>query len=358
MSESPKVSIIIDNYNYAQYVAEAVESALAQTYPNCEVIVVDDGSTDNSRDVLQHYASQVQLICQPNAGQAAAFNTGFRHCSGDLILFLDSDDRLHLRAMQTLVAAWKPQYSKIQFPLAVIDGDGIATGMTMPSNRLSEGNVLPSLLAKGRYMTAPTSGNLYSRAFLNTVMPMPEREWSQGNDSYLNTVAGFAGPVGAIDYPLGNYRVHGESMSTILYRGQINLVQIEKLITHGERQQALVKRLAEERTLACRPNGLNSHWLQLKLVLTRQKLSSRSLRDWQHLLANCWRFVRSVMTDAEVRPLRRIQLAGWALSSTLAPARFAEVVLAFGFEFIPGSRFSRILRQSWQRSQKSSAASA
>jgi glycosyltransferase involved in cell wall biosynthesis len=88
----PLVSVIIPTYNAAQYVARAVDSALAQTYSPVEVIVVDDGSTDNTVQVLEPYNSKIHYLYQPNAGQAAARNRAIRQSSGDFYAFLDADD--------------------------------------------------------------------------------------------------------------------------------------------------------------------------------------------------------------------------------------------------------------------------
>lgn len=89
---SPLVSVIIPVYNCAGYVAEAIESALAQDWPNTEVVVVNDGSTDNSLAVLQGFGERIRLIDQKNAGPPAARNQGIAAARGDYIAFLDADD--------------------------------------------------------------------------------------------------------------------------------------------------------------------------------------------------------------------------------------------------------------------------
>jgi glycosyltransferase involved in cell wall biosynthesis len=88
----PLVSVIIPTYNRAEYVIQAVKSALAQTYPNFEIIVVDDGSTDDTEGVLRSYTGLIRYICQDNQGEGAARNTAIRASTGQYIALLDSDD--------------------------------------------------------------------------------------------------------------------------------------------------------------------------------------------------------------------------------------------------------------------------
>ncbi len=91
----PLVSICVPAYNAERYVAEALDSALAQTYPHVEVVVVNDGSTDGTREVLAAYQGRgVRVVDQPNAGQCAAANRAFRESRGDLVKFFDADDVL------------------------------------------------------------------------------------------------------------------------------------------------------------------------------------------------------------------------------------------------------------------------
>lgn len=99
-SDPPLVSVVIPTYNYGRYVTEAVDSALAQTYRPVEVIVVDDGSTDDTRERLSGYGDRIRYVYQENAGLSAARNTGIRNASGGFVAFLDSDDAFHPRKLQ------------------------------------------------------------------------------------------------------------------------------------------------------------------------------------------------------------------------------------------------------------------
>lgn len=86
------VTIVIPSYNRADYIAETIESVLAQTYPSIEVIVIDDGSTDNTKEIVERYVPQVQYVYQENAERGASRNHGLRLAQGEYISFLDSDD--------------------------------------------------------------------------------------------------------------------------------------------------------------------------------------------------------------------------------------------------------------------------
>lgn len=92
MMNQPLASIIISNYNYSQFIQEAIDSALNQTYPQTEVIVVDDGSTDNSRDIIKSYGDKIVPVLKANGGQASAFNIGFASSQGEIIFFFNFDD--------------------------------------------------------------------------------------------------------------------------------------------------------------------------------------------------------------------------------------------------------------------------
>ena len=89
---SAKVSVVIPNYNYADYVGDAIRSVLAQTYRNFEIIVVNNGSNDNSLDVLSEFTNEIIVINQSNKGQSGARNSGIDKSTGDIIAFLDADD--------------------------------------------------------------------------------------------------------------------------------------------------------------------------------------------------------------------------------------------------------------------------
>lgn len=209
MNYQPLVSIIINNYNYDRFLAEAIDSALNQTYPQTEVIVVDDGSTDNSRQIVAEYAERVIPILQPNGKQAAAFNSGFAKSQGDIIIFLDADDYLFPQAVTKIVTVWQPSLAKVHYRLNVVDAIGKSLGYSFPPENfsLSSGQVWKILLEKGGYGSTPTSGNALNRQVVSKLFPIPD-EYKLTADDYLSFQVPFYGEIGAIEEPLGAYRVH------------------------------------------------------------------------------------------------------------------------------------------------------
>jgi glycosyltransferase involved in cell wall biosynthesis len=212
MTESLLVSIIINNYNYARFLPDAINSAINQTYPHTEIIVVDDGSTDNSRDIIAGYGDRIIPIFQPNGKQAAAFNSGFAKSKGDIIIFLDSDDYLYPQTVEKIVAVWQPKLSKVHYRLEVVDADRQSLGYTFPQGGkpLSTGEVWKTLLDIGGYVRVPTSGNALNRKALLPLFPIAD-DYKLTADDYLSVLVPFAGEVAAVEEPLGAYRIHGSN---------------------------------------------------------------------------------------------------------------------------------------------------
>jgi len=92
MDANPKVTVVVPTYNYGRFVCEAIDSILCQTYRDFEIVVVDDGSTDDTRERLRRYGSQIRYIHQANRGSSAARNTGIREARGEYVALLDADD--------------------------------------------------------------------------------------------------------------------------------------------------------------------------------------------------------------------------------------------------------------------------
>jgi len=210
LPDRPLVSVILSNFNYGRFLAQAIESVLRQSYPCVELIVVDDGSTDDSRAVIQSYEGRLTAIFQQNSGQPAAFNQGLAQAQGEVICFLDADDYFHPEKVAKVVSAFQEHRSWVQVSHGwlTIDQEGRTLGRNS-SRRFSRGEVRDLLLTWGRYAVGITSGLSYRRSVLTQVMPLPAQP--KAADTYLTATVPFYGEVGAIDEPLMYYRMHGNN---------------------------------------------------------------------------------------------------------------------------------------------------
>jgi glycosyltransferase involved in cell wall biosynthesis len=210
----PLVSIIINNYNYERYLSEAIDSAIAQTYPHTEVIVVDDGSTDKSREIIANYGDRVIPVLKQNGGQASAFNTGLATSKGEIIIYLDSDDVLLPNIVKRVVEAFQthPEVIKVQYQLRVVDGETKDLDKIMPDSRfMPNGNLKHHIRKFHTYGCPPTSGNAFASKELKKIFPVPEKQYRIAADEYVNNLVPILGPILSLTEVGGLYRVHGNN---------------------------------------------------------------------------------------------------------------------------------------------------
>ena len=215
-TQQPAISVVITCYNYADYVGTAIDSVLDQAGPAAELVVVDDVSSDNSREVIAGYGDRLTPVFQEvNGGHGAAFNAGYAATSADIVLFLDADDFLLPGALERIVSQFDPNVPMCQYRMNLVDGEGtpydIFPKLEQP---FLTGDQKPRLLRAGRVPTTVTSGLVFSRRFLEQVMPMPAEAFRQGADGYLATLAPLFGPLGdGGPTPTAAYRQHGQNHS-------------------------------------------------------------------------------------------------------------------------------------------------
>lgn len=210
----PLASVVICSYNYDRFLGEAIDSALNQTYPHVEVIVVDDGSTDQSREVIAQYGNRIVPVLQENAGHDTAINSGFQVSRGEVVCFLDSDDALFPTAVECAVDALRdPAIVKVHWPLCIVDEHGCRTDKLLPGNELPHGDLSEVVITQGpqSYLTPPTSGNAWARRFLAQVCPIRPLENRAGTaDDQLSMLAPLFGRVAAIESQ-SVFRAHGHN---------------------------------------------------------------------------------------------------------------------------------------------------
>ncbi|MBO3459831.1 glycosyltransferase [Aetokthonos hydrillicola Thurmond2011] len=271
------VSIIINNYNYSQFIRQAIDSALSQNYPNTEVIVVDDGSTDNSPEIINSYGTQIIPILKNNGGQASAFNVGFQASKGEIIIFLDADDYLFPKTAQEVVAIWKPGLAIVQYRLELVDTVGKFLDIYPCSEiQLDSGNVLPILLSKGSYSGLVTSGNAFSREALTKILPMPEMNFRICADGYITTLIPFYGQILSIEQPLGGYRKHTINAWSLSGRNKIQAEQCWKSIKHDFLKFEILAQKANEFGYAVTNSVDSRNYFHLRCRIASLRLDPRN----------------------------------------------------------------------------------
>jgi hypothetical protein len=215
----PKVSVIIPSYNQARFVSATIDSVLPQTYPDVEIIVIDDGSTDETRAVLTDYGDTIQTIHQENKGLSGARNTGFRISSGDYVLFLDSDDLIAPRTLACHVSLLEaePDLGLSYSAWQQISEDGARIlGEVRPRK---QGHLLKELLRREFFFFA--SAAVIRRECLEQVGLFDQSlGWGDDADMWLRLArAGYA--FGYLDYPHLKYRIRSNSMTASANPGQV-----------------------------------------------------------------------------------------------------------------------------------------
>lgn len=323
------VSVIIPNYNYAEFVGKAIDSALSLDWPAVEVIVVDDGSTDHSAEVIRGYGDRVVYIQQTNSGQRVACNTGFARSRGEVVIFLDSDDLLDRSFLRELMAVWRPGLSKVQFQMKVIDAEGRATGAVLPQYHVvpSPAQVRHWAATAAAYPTPPGSGNAYSRACLDAIFPLLGDD--RAADSYCLAAAPFLGDVLTVPKPLVSYRVHGRNQGAVsaLDRPRFGreLTRARARFRYG---QTVAKNVgltvpdsALNRSLAALPYRLAS----LKLLPAEHPVASDSaLKVLRDLVLAC-------AVPQGVTGRSRAALLLWGMAVTCSPSALSEQLVLWRF---------------------------
>lgn len=221
-----KASILINNYNYQNYVENAIRSCLSQTYKNVEIILYDDGSTDKSLEIINQFADKIQIISRENYkkghcwNQIHAVNEAFKQSTGDVIFLLDSDDCFFPEKVERVMAEFKaqPDIVAVQHPFRLInEKDEFIKLLKRPI--FSDIDILKSIYFTKRqdFYFTQTSGLCFSRAFMEQVLPLPEDDLPLiAVDIRLSRLALFAGRIVTLRDKLAAYRVHTSNHSAAL----------------------------------------------------------------------------------------------------------------------------------------------
>jgi glycosyltransferase involved in cell wall biosynthesis len=330
-AESVAVDVVVNNYDYGRFVGAAVESALAQSHPRVHVIVVDDGSSDDSREVLER-VEDIELVLKQNGGQASAVNAGFERCRGDAVIFLDADDTLHPQAAGQVATAFAadPDLAKVQYRMDVIDAAGRPTGETKPHPHLPlpDGDLRAAELAYPYDLGwMPTSGNAFRTTALRRMLPIPERDYPVcGADWYLVHLATLLGTVASLEETLASYRVHGAN-NYQPEQPELSLDHVRQAVVFANSTSRHLLRLAAELGLP-RPRrilslaDLANRMISLRLEPSRHPLPEDRVR---RLLADA---LAAARRRANASAAMKATLLGWFAAIAIAPRPLARRLAA------------------------------
>jgi glycosyltransferase involved in cell wall biosynthesis len=228
--KQPLVSILINNYNYGRYLGYAIKSTLNQTYSNVEILVVDDGSTDNSRDIIKGYNDRIIAIFKENGGQASALNAGFAASQGAIICLLDADDLFLPEKVSEVVNIFN-SFPGIDWffhrSTPFKSEDLVSEKLELIFNKLSNENsdIVPTEIdfrknirnnAEEPNFVPATSNICLSRELSEKIFPLPEVKGTSGlaiSDAYIKLLAVGLGKGCQVNKPLCIFRLHNNLYS-------------------------------------------------------------------------------------------------------------------------------------------------
>jgi hypothetical protein len=329
-----KLSIIIANYNYRDYVGAAIDSALAVDWPDKEIIVVDDASTDDSRTVIEGFTDRVAAFFRPKSHQLGAHMFGFEQSTGDVIIFLDSDDLLEPEVMREVAKVWRPGVSKVQYRMNLINATGTQLGSAFPQfpPKNDPKELRRIYLRTMAYTTPPGSGNAYCRDFVRNAFAFGST--IPQSDAVLLTLAPILGDVLTIPEPLARYRLHDASYGAM---PSLDVSKLHKFL-HQDAARAHLFTTASRQlglSIPCDPLGHHLGHLQYRLASYLVEPAAHPFRDDTKWRLICW-LIGAVAKYSQVRLRNRAMIIIWAVACALTP-RYCRSSLIL-WRFTPTSR--------------------
>jgi glycosyltransferase involved in cell wall biosynthesis len=325
-----KLSIIIANYNYRDFVGAAISSALAVEWPDKEVIVVDDASTDDSRSVIDAFRGKVAAYFRPKSYQLGAHVFGFEQSSGDVIIFLDADDLLQPDVMLEVANVWRPGVSKVQYRMNVIDATGAQLGTAIPQFPPVDDTekLRRTFLRTMTYATPPGSGNAYSRDFVRNAFAMAPSTIPE-SDAVLVILAPMMGDVLTIGKPLARYRIHATNTWGMR---SLEPAKVRKRLRQDAELALLFATVSRQLQLPIAHDPLNRNFNHLQY-----RFASRLLEPSAHpfpgdtVFGLGWRLLLSAITYSQMRLRDRAILLVWVIGCVMTPLRYRRSLILYRF---------------------------
>jgi glycosyltransferase involved in cell wall biosynthesis len=278
-------SVVIANYNYGSFLRQCIESVLEQDYCPVQIIVVDDGSTDNSREVIESFGASVTGIYKSHSGQISSLNAGLSKANRDLIVLLESDDLLAPGALRAYATAFQqPGVVRCQGYMRLITAEGKPTGLWNPARRPEDENLKDMVLGfgPGSYISTGASGNAWLTSFIKKVTPLPEG--AAAPDALLFEAAPLYGKTVTLERHVASYRRHGNSMSD--KKSPLTSQNISVIIRAHEDHCAWIVSLAARNLLVADPRlWVRKNWriATLRYLITRLENTGDPPSLWCHL---------------------------------------------------------------------------
>ncbi|MBO9196855.1 glycosyltransferase family 2 protein [Rhizobium sp. 16-449-1b] len=280
-----KLAVIITCWNYERFVAKAIRSVMTQLRDDCELVVVDDGSTDASWDVITREGVNAFRI--ENGGARSACLFGLAQTSAPFILFLDADDELLPGSIGKIVANLDEGVAKLQFPLIRINQDGdVISGPTPKLEAFRDRHLIDSVLRTGVYTSPPTSGNVFRRDLCDLLTEVDYENWVDGVTLFA---APFFGDVVSLVEPLGRYRVHGRNDSGLGRLPDPSLLrkEIDRFVHRLDHLRQILGRFEFQRELVEADNAF--FYLERSFLLAISEGRRVSMRTVGKLINVLWR---------------------------------------------------------------------
>ncbi len=218
-----RISVIMPCFNAEKYLREAMDSVLVQTYPDVELIVVDDGSTDGSMDVLKQYEDRILVLQQANKGPFPARNLGIQQASGEFIAFLDSDDYWDPRCLEKLHHALTQADADLSYSGWQNFGQFARNTQPFVPPKYEDGDMADEFL---RSCPWPIHAALTRREVINAVGGFSERCYSAMDYDLWIRIYGHTSHIVRVPEVLAFYRWHGKQISTNAWRQTMNAYRV------------------------------------------------------------------------------------------------------------------------------------